>query len=138
MKNVFKKAHEITKKIIRKGDSYKETFRLALIFVYSELKEGVKGMVELKGSEKQVKWANDIREVVLVACDDAVEAYEEMQQESMAKKGKRVRRRDKQIEAIKEFKSKLENETNSSLFIEEYSMFLKVEKGERCNRIMSI
>ena len=60
MKNVFKKAHEITKNIIKKGDSYRETFRLALIFVYSEIKKGVNKMIELKGTEKQVKWANDL------------------------------------------------------------------------------
>ena len=59
MKDVFKKAHEITKNIIRKGDSYRETFRLSLIFVYSQIKKGANKMVELKGSEKQIKWAND-------------------------------------------------------------------------------
>ena len=46
--NVFKKAHEITKKIIRKGDSYRETFRLALIFVYSQIKKGVNKMLNKK------------------------------------------------------------------------------------------
>lgn len=137
MKNVFKKAHEITKKIIRKGDSYRETFRLALIVVYSQLKKGVKAMVELKGSEKQVKWAMDLREVVLVACDDAIEAYEKMQQESIIKKGKRVKMRDRQITSIKELKTELENESKASFFINEYSMFLKVDKSERCNRIMT-
>ena len=67
MKNVFKKAHEITRNIIRKGDSYKETFRLCLIFVYSQIKKGVNKMVELKGTEKQVAWANDIRKNMLEA-----------------------------------------------------------------------
>lgn len=65
MKNVFKKAHEITKNIIKKGDSYRETFRLALIFVYSEIKKGVNKMIELKGTEKQIKWANDIRKIMI-------------------------------------------------------------------------
>lgn len=48
MENVFKKAHEITKNIIRKGDSYRETFRLALIFVYSQIKKGVDKMLDKK------------------------------------------------------------------------------------------
>ena len=65
MENVFKKAHEITKNIIRKGDSYRETFRLSLIFVYSQIKKRANKMVELKGSEKQIKWANDIREIMI-------------------------------------------------------------------------
>ena len=62
MRNVMKKAHEITRKIIRKGDSYRATFRMCLSFVHSKLKEGANKMVELVGSEKQVKWANDLRE----------------------------------------------------------------------------
>ena len=56
--NVFKKAHEITKKIIRKRDSYRETFRLALIFVYSELKKGANKMIEYvtsKGTQVKIK-----------------------------------------------------------------------------------
>ena len=62
MKNIMKEAHELTKKIIRKGDSYRATFRMCLSFVHSKLKEGANKMVELVGSEKQVKWANDLRE----------------------------------------------------------------------------
>lgn len=59
--NVFKKAHKITKQIIKKGDSYKATFALVLKFVYSQIKKGMNKLVELKGTEKQVKWAGDIR-----------------------------------------------------------------------------
>lgn len=77
MKNVMTKAHEITKKIIRKGDSYRETFRLALIFVHSQIKKGVKKMVELKGTEKQVKWAMDIRINLSKIIDIATSTIEE-------------------------------------------------------------
>lgn len=45
-RNIFKKAHELTKKIIRKGDNYRATFRLCLSFVYSQVKGGVKDMIE--------------------------------------------------------------------------------------------
>ena len=71
--NIFKKAHKLTKEIIRKGDSYKATFRLCLTFVYSQIKKGVNKMVELKGTEKQIKWANDIRAKFLAY----VEIFEE-------------------------------------------------------------
>ena len=64
--NIFKKAHELTKKIIKIGDNYRATFRLCLSFVYSQIKKGVKKMVELKGTEKQVKWATEIREQLLI------------------------------------------------------------------------
>lgn len=86
MKNVFKKAHEITKNIIKKGDSYRETFRLALIFVYSELKKGVNKMIELKGTEKQVKWANDIREIMMECLNKSLKFQEEEAQRLEIKK----------------------------------------------------
>ena len=60
--NIFKKAHELTKKIIKAGDNYKATFRLCLTFVYSQLKKGVNKMVELKGTEKQIKFAKSLLE----------------------------------------------------------------------------
>lgn len=88
MKNVFKKAHEITKNIIKKGDSYRETFRLALIFVYSQIKKGVNKMVELKGTEKQVKWANDIRKELL----SIVEESRNHQVERVSKKEDKVKK----------------------------------------------
>lgn len=59
--NIFKKAHELTKKIIKAGDNYKATFRLCLSFVYSQIKRGVNTMVELVGSEKQVELATKLR-----------------------------------------------------------------------------
>ena len=72
MKNIMKEAHNLTKKIIRKGDSYKATFRICLSFVHSEIRKGENKMIELKGTEKQVKWANDIRKNIIEACDLAV------------------------------------------------------------------
>ena len=46
--------------------------------VYNRCKEGNE-MVELKGSEKQVKWAEEIRENLLVAINDATEFLENVQ-----------------------------------------------------------
>ena len=90
MKNVMKKAHEITKKIIRKGDSYRATFRLALSFAHSLVKKGVNKMVELKGTEKQVKWANDIRETVVGYLNKALEMQLEKSDSKGDRKGKTV------------------------------------------------
>ena len=50
MRNVMKKAHEITKKIIRKGDNYKATFRLALSLAHSLARKGENKMIEYKKS----------------------------------------------------------------------------------------
>lgn len=58
MKNVMKKAHEITKNIIRKGDSYRATFKLALSLAHSLVKKGVNKTIEYttsRGSKVSVE-----------------------------------------------------------------------------------
>lgn len=105
MKNVMNKAHEITKKIIRKGDSYRATFRLALSFAHSLVKKGVNKMVELKGTEKQVKWASDIRETVLRYLNKALE----MQLEKSDSKG------DRKGKTVKEWRVEFTNRFNRDL-----------------------
>lgn len=72
-KDIFKKAHKLTKEIIRKGDNYRATFRLCLSFVYSQFKKGVVKMVELKGTEKQVKWAEELRSKRINHINDLLE-----------------------------------------------------------------
>ena len=42
MKNIMKEAHKLTRLIIRKGDSYKATFRLCLSFAHSKAKKVAK------------------------------------------------------------------------------------------------
>lgn len=57
-RNIFKKAHQLTKEIIKKGDDYRATFRLCLSFVYSQIKKGVEKMIEYttdKGNRVSVK-----------------------------------------------------------------------------------
>ena len=63
MKNILKKAHEMTREIKREYPNvdYKTQLGICISYLYeNEKKENVK-MVELKGTEKQVKWAEDIR-----------------------------------------------------------------------------
>lgn len=127
MKDVFKKAHKITKNIIRKGDSYRETFRLALIFVYSETKKGANKMVELIGTEKQVKWADNIREQVL----DVIEVVRERQIEIVSKRPDKVKKDGTVItskdrirnmnERFDELVEDIKNINNSVFFIENFS-----------------
>lgn len=60
-RNLMREAHKMTREIINKyGDvDYKAQLGLCLSFLSQE--KGGKEMVELKGSEKQVKWAEDLR-----------------------------------------------------------------------------
>lgn len=60
-RNIMREAHKLTKEIISKyGDvDYRTQLGLCLSFLSQE--KGGKEMIELKGSEKQVKWAEDLR-----------------------------------------------------------------------------
>ena len=60
-RNIMREAHKLTKQIVSEyGDvDYKTQLGLCLSFLSQE--KGGKEMVELKGTEKQVKWAEDLR-----------------------------------------------------------------------------
>lgn len=70
MKNLMKEAHKMTKEIKEKYPKvdYKTQLGLCLSYLSSKEKEEEE-MVELKGSEKQIKWAEDIRRRFLEICD---------------------------------------------------------------------
>lgn len=125
MKNVMKKAHEITKNIIRKGDSYRATFRLALIFVHSQIRKGVNKMVELKGSEKQMKWASDIRVNLAKIIDEATSLIEADCKDKWERKGsKKFNTVDemikRNIERNEELKEMIFNISDSKFLIENF------------------
>lgn len=129
--NVFKKAHEMTKKIIKKGDDYRATFALALKFVYTTIQKGVNKMVELVGTEKQVKWANDIREVVIKAAQKNLE----FEKTRMAgKEGKKLYIRF--VGGAENLLNKLSNETQAKYFIDKFSHVLS-ENSKRHYKIES-
>ena len=127
MKNIMKEAHNLTKKIIRKGDSYKATFRICLSFVHSQVKKGVNKMVELKGSEKQVKWALEIRKQVL----EVIENARSRKVEEVSKRADKVKkdgtvitakdRVEKMNKRFNELTKSIENNESSAFFIENFS-----------------
>lgn len=63
--NILKRAHQLTKEIKREYPEvdYKAQLGICLTFLYNN--KEVKGMVELEGTEKQVKWAEKIRKEML-------------------------------------------------------------------------
>ena len=67
MKNIMKEAHRMAKEIKREYPSvdYKFQLGLCISYLYEESKKEVVEVKELKGSAKQVKWANEIREKAL-------------------------------------------------------------------------
>lgn len=127
MKNIMKEAHNLTKKIIRKGDSYKATFRICLSYVHSQVKKGVNKMVELKGSEKQVKWALEIRKQVLEVIENArARKVEEVSKraDKVKKDGTVITAKDrveKMNKRFNELTKSIENNESSVFFIENFS-----------------
>ena len=69
MKKVFKKAHEMTRKFVEEyGVDYQAQFGLCLSYLLEKEKEegNMKiEMKELKGTEKQIKFANDVKKAVM-------------------------------------------------------------------------
>lgn len=82
--NLMKKAHKMTREIVNKyGDvDYMTQLGLCLSFLSQE---GGKEMVELKGTEKQVKWAEDIRNRIIKVNEIFEKAIEGVDMDKMKK-----------------------------------------------------
>lgn len=83
-RNLMKEAHKMTREIVNKyGDvDYMTQLGLCLSFLSQE---GGKEMVELKGTEKQVKWAKDIRNRIIKVNEIFEKAIEGVDMDKMAK-----------------------------------------------------
>ena len=83
-RNLMKEAHKLTKEIKKQYPEvdYKTQLGLCLSFLSQE---GGKVMVELKGTEKQVKWAEDIRNRIIKVNEIFEKAIEGVDMDKMAK-----------------------------------------------------
>lgn len=108
LSNVMKKAWEIKK------ENKDNLFSLCLKMAWSIIKNGVKKMVELTGTEKQIAWAKDIKTNMLTAISKFVECNKE--DDSATAK------------IVFEAAKNIENETSSKWFIENRNLLIK-EKG---------
>ena len=140
--NIMKEAHKMTKEIRKEFPNvdYKFQLGLCLSFLYENKKEGIKmEMAKLEGSEKQIKWAESLREEFAKACEELKEQLEtgkvsyKRRALTMSSATKNVEKfaeiaKDKKInkdnfieilENIDTYKNKfLENETSSKFYIE--------------------
>ena len=64
-RNLMKEAHKMTREIVNKYGDVDYMTQLGLCLSFLSQEKGEKEMVELKGTEKQIKWANEIREKAL-------------------------------------------------------------------------
>ena len=83
-RNLMKEAHKLTKQIVSEYEDvdYRTQLGLCLSFLSQE---GGKEMVELKGTEKQVKWAEDIRNRIIKVNEIFEKAIEGVDMDKMAK-----------------------------------------------------
>lgn len=136
-KELMIKAHKMTKEIKNEYPEVDYKFQLGLCLAYLQ-EEGSEKMVELKGSEKQIKWAEDIRKVVIEATKGAVEALEKFQIQTLKIRGKRFRGRDRKIARLNEMINEFENNDSAKFFIEEYRHFLKIDFNSAINEMMHL
>lgn len=115
---IMKKAHNLTKEIKAEYPSvdYKTQLGICISYLCKEENE----MVELKGSEKQVKWAEDIRKNLIVAIKAATDYFENMQKDFIEGKGHRSKRIDRRLNPIRELMNEVENTEKASWFIDNY------------------
>lgn len=105
-KELIIKAHKMAKeiKIEYKDIDYKTQFGICIKYLLSN--KGENKMVELAGSEKQIKWGNDIKEVVGNILKNAVNMELEENKKVIS-----------QREAAKKLINGIESETNASKLI---------------------
>jgi hypothetical protein len=101
MKNLFKKAHEMTRKM---KESYPEVdyqaqFGLCLSYLFEEEKEE-EGMKELKGTPKQIAWAEKIRE-------EQMESFNRFKERWIEKR--KAEGNQEELDYIEELTQKIEN-----------------------------
>lgn len=72
MKNLLKEAHKLTKEIKNKYPEVDYKAQLGICISYLNNKEEVE-MVELKGTEKQIDWAEEIRKNIIEMFDKKIE-----------------------------------------------------------------
>lgn len=126
MKNIMKEAHRMTKEIKKEYPEvdYQAQLGICLSFLYNE--EETEMEVKLEGSEKQVKWATEIREVVIECAKKDVEFAQKRYDE------KQNKARTNKLNAAKETLAMLENETSAKFFIENFRTVLS--RKQRCEK----
>lgn len=115
MRNVMKKAWEIAREGVRKfGGNVKEYFAEALRMAWKIVKAGME-MIQLVGSEKQIKWAEDIRKELVGIYEESKKAFIERRKEN-GKWEKDSARHEDAMAAIE----KIFDNTESKFYIEKF------------------
>ena len=84
-RNLMKEAHKMTREIVNKYGDVDYMTQLGLCLSFLSQEKGDNEMVELKGTEKQVKWAEDIRNRIIKVNEIFEKAIEGVDMDKMAK-----------------------------------------------------
>lgn len=130
MKNLMKEAHKLTKEIKREYPevNYKAQLGICLSFL-SEEKGGIE-MVELKGSEKQVAWAKDIRQEMVEAFTTALEQKTAKKEEKVSAGEKVSNKLETVIINLQTALDKINNQEEAKWFIEDFKYFTSDDSKE--------
>ena len=125
MINLMKEAHKLTREIKAEYKDVDYKAQLGICISYLSKKEEVKEMVELEGTEKQVKWAEEIRKNLENALEGAkgfedVEIWDEDCKEKI-------------INKLNEIKAGVSNEKDSKWFINSRHFIEKNGNGFKFN-----
>lgn len=132
-KELFVKAHGMTKEIKREYPEVDYMLQFSLCLAY--LQEGEKKMVELKGTEKQIAWAEDIRKNYLDTLEGMMEnvknenmgtikmVMREYKSEIVSKVKEKTTPEAARVilDILTEIKNKIENTDSAKKFIEVYN-----------------
>lgn len=134
-RNLMEEAHKLTKQIVSecRDVDYITQLGLRLSFLSQEEKEGDNKMVELKGTEKQVKYANDIIEAMTNIIDEAIEIrisklsdkWSKMEENKKAKYKTEENYKKTVVEKILNSKEKMFSNEESKFYIEKYRIVLR-------------
>lgn len=113
--NLFKAAHKMAKEIKNqyKEVDYKVQFGLCLSYLLQNKGEMIE-MVQLIGSEKQIKWAEKIR----IAKIEEASASKEKNEALVKKQGKLNKVTENFLTNIENFLARVETETSAKWYIE--------------------
>ena len=117
---IMKAAHELTKEIKAKYPEadYRAQLGICIKFL---LKKGEVKMIELKGTEKQIKYANDIKKELL---NLTKQAFEIANQKRFESKGKYYDSEKKVYKQYNKFLIFIKNEENAKYIIENFKFVL--------------
>ncbi len=131
MKNLFKKAHKMTREMVEKyGVDYQAQFGLNLSYLLE--KEEEKEM--LKGTEKQIKWAEDIIKMHEETLEEIKEVInEDTKEERKVKNTERVEQAIEEINSIENAADIIDRFKDISAIKDEIERAWKIKKSLKEN-----